>query len=874
MPLQTRTQIAAFVCLAILIIAGAMMQSGLLYTSGLSRPMTYASQTSSPLELTDQNFLQAINDSSLLIVDFNYPGCSKCQYLNRTITDLSNELQGQIRFGRMNEKVESQTAKKYKITSYPTIIFFEDGILLDRINGNISKSDLLSRIKEFKADLDASKVRLQDTSANAIPLARFGERKPAMPMLLGDENLNLAIGNYPFLVVDAYAPWCEYCHYLNGTILELSSELQGQVAFGLIDAEKNNDTRNSYNFTAYPTLLIYRDGKLVDQLIGNRAKSTFVSELKKYNPKLDTSMVKIADQGATQPHPSQPKQIPTPEQVCANMTKSDHPLLEAFVVSRCPFGLQMQRIMAGVVDKLPQTKDYLKVRYIGSIDNGTITSMHGNLEAQENLRQICIRDEQPDKYWDYVNCYMKEGKSSECLESSSVDHSKLSSCINDTARGLAYAQGDFDLANKSRITASPTLMMNGRTVNEFDFATNTTNGRSPEALKELLCCGFEIQPSFCSQLLDTAQAMTMFSIQAKAAPSAAIGQQAAGRDIPLAIVGLRNPTQPMLITDKTIDSAISQYPLIVLEGYANWCGYCKQFNITISDLASELQGQVAFGLIDVYKNNNQTSANYNITAYPTTLIFKDGKLADKVVGNVQKSSLADKLKLIGPKLNTSKVKLVQSAPRAPPKPKLTPKQVCANITKSDKPLLQAFVVSKCPFGLQMQRIFVSMINESKDAENYLMVRYIGAISNNTITSMHGSVEAQENLRQICIRDEQQNKYWNYLGCYMKQGSSVDCLKNVSVDQDKLNSCINDTSRGLAYAQKDFDLADKFEIMASPTLLMGDMIVSESDFATNTTNARSPQALKELLCCGFKSQPQFCSLKFDEIRAATMFSSSS
>jgi hypothetical protein len=50
--------------------------------------------------------------------------------------------------------------------------------------------------------------------------------------------------------------------------------------------------------------------------------------------------------------------------------------------------------------------------------------------------------------------------------------------------------------------------------------------------------------------------------------------------------------------------------------------------------------------------------------------------------------------------------------------------------------------------------------------------------------------------------------------------------------------------------------------------MDGMIVSESDF---TTNARSAEALKELLCCGFKSQPLFCSLKFEESRAATMFS---
>jgi len=89
----------------------------------------------------------------------------------------------------------------------------------------------------------------------------------------------------------------------------------------------------------------------------------------------------------------------TLEQVCANTTKSNKPLLDAFVVSRCPFGLQMQRIMDEMVNKLPQSKDYLKVRYIGSVANGTITSMHGNEEAQENLRQICIREEQPELYW-------------------------------------------------------------------------------------------------------------------------------------------------------------------------------------------------------------------------------------------------------------------------------------------------------------------------------------------------------------------------------------------------------------------------------------------------------------------------------------------
>jgi hypothetical protein len=53
--------------------------------------------------------------------------------------------------------------------------------------------------------------------------------------------------------------------------------------------------------------------------------------------------------------------------------------------------------------------------------------------------------------------------------------------------------------------------------------------------------------------------------------------------------------------------------------------------------------------------------------------------------------------------------------------------------------------------------------------------------------------------------------------------------------------------------------------------MNNEIVKESNFATNTTNARSPQAVKELLCCGFIKEPSFCSMRLNESRSATMFS---
>ena len=191
---------------------------------------------------------------------------------------------------------------------------------------------------------------------------------------------------------------------------------------------------------------------------------------------------------------------------CDKVQKSDKPLVEAFVVSSCPFGLQMQRVLADVVQNIPAAKSNIKVEYFGSISNGKITSMHGDAEAQENLKQMCIRQEQPALYWNYIACYIKAGDSKGCLASTGVNQASLTGCTTDASRGLKYAQADFALADKYGVSGSPTLIVSGDTVDEFGFG-----GRTSDALKSVICCSFKTKPSFCSQTLSKISAATSFS---------------------------------------------------------------------------------------------------------------------------------------------------------------------------------------------------------------------------------------------------------------------------------------------------------------------------------------------------------------------------
>jgi hypothetical protein len=207
------------------------------------------------------------------------------------------------------------------------------------------------------------------------------------------------------------------------------------------------------------------------------------------------------------------------KQTCADLAKTEMPVLEAFVVSQCPFGLQMQRILSEIIKNVPEAAKYIRVEYMGEINSNKVSSMHGDEEAQENLRQVCIREEQPNKYWDYIACHIKKGDVDSCLTTTNIDKNILATCLNDVNKGIAYIKKDFENQDKYNDTpeckqdptkcavgGSPALILNGKAVSEFDFG-----GRTAEAVKTVICCGFKSQLAFCSQKLTTEQAATSFS---------------------------------------------------------------------------------------------------------------------------------------------------------------------------------------------------------------------------------------------------------------------------------------------------------------------------------------------------------------------------
>jgi thioredoxin 1 len=81
------------------------------------------------------------------------------------------------------------------------------------------------------------------------------------------------------VLVDVFAQWCGPCKAMSPTMDAVSEEYKGKVKVGKLDVDKSPNTPGKYNILSVPTLLFFKDGQLVDQMIGLASKPSIQKKL-------------------------------------------------------------------------------------------------------------------------------------------------------------------------------------------------------------------------------------------------------------------------------------------------------------------------------------------------------------------------------------------------------------------------------------------------------------------------------------------------------------------------------------------------------------------------------------------------------------------
>ena len=70
------------------------------------------------------------------------------------------------------------------------------------------------------------------------------------------------------VIIDCWAPWCGPCRSLAPIIEELAKEFEGKIAFGKLNTDENESIPMKFNISAIPTLLVFKNGEMVDRIVG------------------------------------------------------------------------------------------------------------------------------------------------------------------------------------------------------------------------------------------------------------------------------------------------------------------------------------------------------------------------------------------------------------------------------------------------------------------------------------------------------------------------------------------------------------------------------------------------------------------------------
>lgn len=95
------------------------------------------------VKVTSENF-ESLRNSGPLMVDFWATWCGPCRMIAPIVTELANEYDGKITVGKCDVEENDDIALQFSIRNIPTLLFFKDGVVVDKVVGAVSKAKIKS----------------------------------------------------------------------------------------------------------------------------------------------------------------------------------------------------------------------------------------------------------------------------------------------------------------------------------------------------------------------------------------------------------------------------------------------------------------------------------------------------------------------------------------------------------------------------------------------------------------------------------------------------------------------------------------------------------------------------------------------------------
>jgi len=140
-----------------------------------------------------------------------------------------------------------------------------------------SKCGAKNRVDESKLENSEAKCGRCGAKLNA----QAGNGADAKPLILTDASFQQEVlqASGPPLLVDFWAPWCGPCRVVGPIVDQLAAESDGRYRIAKMNVDDNPQTASRYQIASIPTMLIFKNGAVIDRIVGAQPKQAIVERL-------------------------------------------------------------------------------------------------------------------------------------------------------------------------------------------------------------------------------------------------------------------------------------------------------------------------------------------------------------------------------------------------------------------------------------------------------------------------------------------------------------------------------------------------------------------------------------------------------------------
>ena len=309
--------------------------------------------------------------------------------------------------------------------------------------------------------------------------------------------------------------------------------------------------------------------------------------------------------------------------------------------------------------------------------------------------------------------------------------------------------------------------------------------------------------------------------------------------------------------------------VVALGGFAYYKLVWSKHNLTQAQAKTKVEDFINNNLMQGGAKANITSVTKENGMYKVMVELGEG---------AQKQTITSYLSVDGTKFFPSVMDIAETEKQLVDQKNSQPTAPVVEIPKADKPTVELFVMSYCPYGTQIEKGIIPALNALGAKINYTL-KFVSYSMHNDLAT-NDRKELDENLRQYCIQKNQPAKLNAYLTCFLKvgKGTETSCMQSAGVTATQVASCMTqaDTQFNVTKDFQDkstyqgtfplFEVNkadnDKYSVKGSPTLVINGVEA--------TAAGRDSASLLKTICSGFKTAPKECSTTLSSTAPASGF----